>query len=288
MRARGTKVLVAAIAMALTTGVASAADWSDTTLSFRYGSAFAEPFDNKPDGSRIDIAKEIFAFTHVSGYKYGTNFFNVDYLISNTKDPGGGIPGNPGAQEAYAVYRHLLDLGKVMGSDIKFGPLRGLGVTAGFDVNTKNDGYASKKRMFVLGPTVMLDVPGYMNWSVLVFDESNSPNGIPSRYHYKQHAALESDWSIPVGSMPVSFNGYFLYIGSKGTNEFGGPTSPETHFDGSLMLDLGAIGAGPKKTFMVGAEFEYWRNKFGNPTVSSGAGPGATARTPMIRFEYHF
>jgi nucleoside-specific outer membrane channel protein Tsx len=288
MRARGMKKVVAAITIALTTGAASAADWSDTAVSIRYGTSFAEPYDNNADGSRVDIKKEIFALTHVSGYKYGTNFFNVDYLISDSKDPGGGIPGNPGAQEAYMVYRHLLDIGKVSGSEIKFGPVRGLGVTAGIDLNSKNDGYASKKRMFVIGPTVMLDVPGYMNMSVLLLDESNAPDGIPSRYHYKDHAAFETDWGIPIGALPLSFNGYFLYIGSKGTNEFGGPTSPETHFDGTLMLDLGALGAGPKKTFMVGAEYEYWRNKFGNPTVSSGAGPGATARTPMIRFEYHF
>jgi hypothetical protein len=86
----------------------------------------------------------------------------------------------------------------------------------------------------------------------------------------------------------LAFNGYFLYIGSKGLNEFGGPTAPETHFDGQVMLDLGALGAGAKKTFYVGVEYEYWRNKFGNPTTTPGAGPGATARTPMIRLEYHF
>jgi nucleoside-specific outer membrane channel protein Tsx len=288
MRARGMREVVAAIAIALTTGAASAADWSDTALGVRYGTQFAEPYDNNPDGSRKDIKKDIFSLTHVSGYKYGTNFFNADILISDSSDPGGGTPGNPGAQEVYVVYRTLLDIGKISGSPIAFGPVRGFGITAGFDVNTKNDGYASKKRMFVIGPTFMFDVPGYLNASVLLFDESNSPAGLPSRYHYKDHAAFESDWSIPLGSMPLSFNGYFLYIGSKGTNEFGGPTSPETHFDGTLMLDLGAVGFGPKKTFLVGVEYEYWRNKFGNPTVSSGAGPGATARTPMIRLEYHF
>jgi hypothetical protein len=133
----------------------------------------------------------------------------------------------------------------------------------------------------------MLDVPGYMNMSVLMFDESNAPNGVSSRYHYKNHAAFESDWSIPLGSLPLAFNGYFLYIGSKGTNEFGGRTSPETHFDGQVMLDLAALGA-PKKTFYIGVEYEYWKNKFGNPSTSDAAGPGATAKTPMIRGEYHF
>ncbi len=257
-------------------------------MSVRHGTSFAEPYDNNADGSRKDITKNIVGFTHVSGYKYGSNFFNVDILLSDRNDPGDGISGNPGAQEAYAVYRHTLDIGKVSGGEFKYGPMRGLGLTAGFDMNAKNDGYASKKRMFVIGPTVMFDVPGFLNLSGLLFSESNAPKGLPSRYHYKNHGALELDWGIPIGAMPLSFNGYALYIGSKGKNEFGGSTSPETHIDMTLMLDAGAAAGSLKKTFLVGLEYEYWRNKFGNPTTAAAAGPGGTARTPMIRFEYHF
>ena len=267
--------------------IANAADWSDTSLSVRHGSAFAEPYDNNADGSRKDISKTIFALTHASGYKYGSNFLNVDVLLSSKDDPGNGVAGNPGAQEVYLVYRNTLDIGKVRGAPITFGPMRGVGITGGIDLNTKNDAYASKKRMFVVGPTLMLDVPGFLNVSALLFDESNAPNGIPSRYRYKTHGALEADWGIPLSDL-WAFNGHALYIGSKGTNEFGGPTAPETHVDMSLMFDAGAALSGPKHTFLVGLEYEYWRNKFGNPTTKPGAGPGATAHTPMIRAEYHF
>lgn len=268
--------------------LAQAADWSDTALSVRYGTKFAEPFDNNADGSRRDIKKTILALTNATGYKYGTTFINVDFLMSDRNDPGNGTEGNPGAQEVYAVFRHTLDIGKVSGKELKFGPVRGLGLTAGLDWNTKNDGYASKKRMFVVGPTAMFDVPGFLNVSALLFDESNAPAAINSRYHYKNHGALEADWGIAIGSLPLSFNGYALYIGSKGQNEFGGDTAPETHIDATLMWDVGASMGSAKKTFLVGLEYEYWRNKFGNPTVASGAGEGATARTPMVRAEYHF
>jgi nucleoside-specific outer membrane channel protein Tsx len=279
-------VFGASVAAAIPSAV-HAADWSDTSISARYGTTFAEPFDNNADGSRKDIKKGILALTHVSGYKYGTNFFNVDFLASDHNDPSGGIDGNAGAQEVYAVYRHMLDVGKVSGTAIKFGPVRGLGVTAGFDFNTKNDGYASKKRMLVAGPTLMFDVPGFANLSALVFHESNAPQGV-ARYTYKTHGALELDWGIPIASTPLSFNGYALYIGSKGQNEFGGDTAPETHIDATLMLDAGSMMGMPKHTLLVGLEYEYWKNKFGNPTVASGAGPGATAHTPMVRAEYHF
>lgn len=265
-----------------------AADWSDTSLSVRYGTKFAEPYDNRADGSRQDIKKTIFGLTHADGYKYGSNFFNLDVLLSDRKDPGDGTAGNPGAQEFYLVYRHTLDLGKVSGQELKYGLMRGLGVTAGFDLNSKNDSYASKKRMLVIGPTVMLDVPGFLNLSALLLDESNAPNGIPDRYHYKNHGAVEADFGIPVGSLPLAFKGYALYIGSKGMNEFGGATKPETHVDVALTWDVGSSMSMAKNAFSIGLEYEYWKNKFGNPTTTPGAGPGATAHTPMVRAEYHF
>lgn len=276
------RTLWAAAAAACLASPALAADWSDTSLGLRYGTRFAEPYNDNA------IRKTIVSLTHVSGYRYGTNFFNADVLLSDSKDPGSGS--RTGAQEAYVVYRHTLDLGKVAGSELKFGPVRGVGLTAGFDLNAKNDGYGSRKRMFVLGPTLNFDVPGFLDASLLLLDESNAPNGVDRRYHYDLHPALSLAWGIGIGSLPLSFNGYALYIASKGKNEFGGATAPETHVDMQLMLDVGQLAGTAKGALKVGLGYEYWRNKFGNPTTAAGAGagPGATAKTPMIRAEYHF
>lgn len=266
---------------------AQAATWSDTALSWRYGTTFAEPFNNQPDGDRTDISKHIIALTHSSGYSYGTNFFNVDVLLSDKKDPADGVAGKAGAQEVYLVYRNTVDFGMATKKDLSFGPIKSFGLTAGFDLNTKNDFYASKKRMAVLGPTVMFDVPGFAQFSVLGLYESNSPNSIDKRYTYDIHPAVELDWGIPIGSLPLSFDGYALWIAEKGKNEFGGKTAPEFHIDAKLMYDIGSsIGLG-KNALKVGAEYEYWRNKFGN-SAGGAAGKGATASTPMIRAEYHF
>jgi nucleoside-specific outer membrane channel protein Tsx len=259
---------------------ASAEEWNDTSIAFRYGTQFAEPFITQ------SISKDIFSFTHAGGYKYGTQFFNIDLLQSDSKDPGTGT--NGGAQEAYVVYRNTLDIGKISGKPIQFGPVRGVGITGGFDWNTKNNvGYESKKRMLVLGPTLMMDVPGFFNIDLLALDESNDPEGIASRYTYKLHPALGAEWGIAVGtlgSLPVSYEGYALYIAAKGTNEFGGPTAPETNIDSELMFDLSSVFGAAKKTFRIGLEYQYWRNKFGNPSSI----PGTLAKTPMLRAEYHF
>jgi hypothetical protein len=281
--ARALRAMVPFALVACAAGV-QAAEWSDTSLGWRYGTRFAEPF------GRNDIHKNIVSLTHASGYKFGTNFFNADVLLSDSRDPGFGT--NAGAQEVYVVYRNTVDAGKVMGRDFKTGFIRSWGATLGFDLNSKNDAYSSKKRMLVAGPTLMLDVPGFANLSLLVLEESNAPRGVSDRYTYDTHGALELDWSTPfaAGPVPLAFEGYALWISSKGLNEFGGPTKPETHVDLKLMADVGAVTGIGKNTLKAGVAYEYWRNKFGNPTTApgAGAGPGATARTPMVRVEYHF
>lgn len=265
---------------------AQAADWSDTSLSYRYGTKYAEPFNNQ------DISKNIFNLTSVSGYKYGKNFFSVDFLLSSEADPSS-AGAKDGAHEAYAVYRHTLDLGKISGANLAFGPVRGVGATAGFDYNTKTDaGYNSKKRMLVAGPTLMLDVPGFLDVSLLALRESNAPYNTFShvqtpRYTYKTHAMLTAAWGIPfeVAGVPLAFEGYANFIGTKGKNEFGGDTARETNIDMQIMYDMSAAVSAPKNTFKVGVEYQYWKNKFGNPDTNN---PGATAKTPMVRAEYHF
>ena len=263
-----------------------AADWSDTYIGYRYGTKFAEPYGPN------DITKNIFNLSHVSGYKYGTNFFNADMLISDSKDPSN-AHSTEGAHEVYVVYRHTLDLAKVTGKSFSYGIIRDMGLTAGFDYNDKVDaGYNSKKHMLVAGPTLMLDVPGFLNVSLLALWESNAPcntytNTCVSRYTYKTHPMLTAAWGIPIGSTPLSFEGFANFIASKGKDEFGASTKPETNIDMQLMLDVGAVTGGPKNTFKVGLEYQYWKNKFGNDS-NGPAGSGAFAKTPMVRAEYHF
>jgi hypothetical protein len=278
----------ALIASLLAAGILAApaahsAIWSDTYIGYRYGTAFDEPFNGK------DIKKNIFNLQHVSGFKYGTNFLNVDMLLSDDKDPARVNSGTSkgGAQEIYVVYRNTLDLGKIFDMKVSSGPVRGFGFTSGFDTNVKNDaGYGSKKRMLVAGPTLFIDVPGFLNVSVLGLLESNQPYGVNSRYTYRKHAMLTAAWGIPIAALPAgaSFEGFMNIIEAKGKNEFGGPTATETNFDAQLMFDVGALAGAPAKTFKAGIEYQYWKNKFGNPSSV----PGSKASTPMIRAQYHF
>jgi nucleoside-specific outer membrane channel protein Tsx len=261
-----------------------AADWSDTSIGYRYGTDFAEPFNNSA------ISKNILNLNHVSGYKYGTNFFNADLLLSDNKDSptAAGVPTEVSAgQEVYVVYRNTVDLSKVTSNSYKFGPVRDMGITAGFDFNTKSgDGYNSKKRMLVAGPTFMMDVPGFLNVSLLALWESNAPNATP-RYSYDVHPMLSLAWGIPVPGVPLAFEGFANFIASKGKNEFGSDTAAETNIDMQVMYDLSGLTGAKPKTLRVGLEYQWWKNKFGNNS-GGAAGKGAFAKTSMVRAEYHF
>ena len=279
--------IAAAVLTTLATSAVLAADWSDTSIGYRQGSKFAEPFNAN------DIGKNILNLNHASGYKYGSNFFNADVLLSDSKDPAGAGSTN-GAQEIYVVYRHTLDLEKVTGKAMKFGPIRGVGLTAGFDVNTKTDaGYNSKKRMLVAGPTLMFDVPGFLNVGLLAMWESNAPYNTFSkkstpRYTYDTHPMLSAAWAIPLGKdTGLSFEGFANFIAAKGKNEAGADTAAETNIDMQVMYDLSNVVGAKPKSFKLGLEYQYWKNKFGN-NASGPAGKGAFAKTPMIRAEYHF
>lgn len=272
----------------LASGAASAADWSDVALGWGVGTRFREPFNPEP------IRKNIFSLTWASGYASGDQFFNLDLLKSDHRDPAS-LHDGEGALEAYVVYRYSFDLGKLSGHDFHVGPLRSFNFTAGFDWNDKHDvGYNSRKRMLVAGPQVDWDVPqGRFNTAVLMAWESNAPHGpfppisnVHGRYHYQAHPMLALDWALPLGRH-WSFEGYADWIAAKGRDETGAVTAAETLVDARLMFDAGAaLGLRPQ-ALRLGLRYQYWRNKFGNTRATTG-GKGYIASTPMLEAEYHF
>src|SRR5579872_2547942 len=151
---------------------AVAADWSDTSMGISYGTDYREP------GVNGDIAKTVLNLTHASGYKYGSNFFNVDVLKSNSKDPAAGVGNTDGAVEVYAVYRHQLSMSAVSGQKLAYGPIRDFSLTTGFDLGTKNTAFASRPLKIVIGPTLNFAVEnGFFDLGLFAYHETNN-NGI--------------------------------------------------------------------------------------------------------------
>jgi len=290
---------VSALLFVLAPTAVLAADWSDTSFGYRYGTHFQEPYDPH------DISKDIYSLTHSSGYKYGGNFFNVDMLKSENGDPASGGGGN--AQEVYVVYRTTLSGSAVFGTPLKFwGIIRDIGLTGGFDFNAKDDQFTSRVYKTYLGPQISFEVPGFWNVAIEWRTESNhdwyatsaqfgGAGCVPSdssvcnpNVRFQDTYAIESAWMIPfaVRSLPFKFQGFINYIGEKGRSGQGANSRPETLFETSLMYDLGSF-IKHKDTVFVGVGYQYWRNKYGNDASKDPTG-GSTASAPQLELEWHF
>jgi len=257
----------------------SAANWSDTSVFYRTGNNFREP------AIAENVAKDIFGFTHVSGYDYGQNFLNVDILISDRSDPAEG--GAQGAQEIYVTYAHQLYLGKVFKRDLSFGPVKEIALTTGLDWNSKNNEFASKVRKVLIGPTLKFNVPnGYFDVGLLYYKEKNNNGIVGKSVDFDSTYRIALAWGVPfqLGPVPLSFEGFLNYTAEKGKDGFGVDTDPETWTNLFVMADVGQMLMGKPKTLRAGIGYEYIKNKFG----SSDGSTGSKTTTPMLKVQWHF
>lgn len=276
-----TKLSAAALAACALTA-AHAADWSDASIGYTYGTKFKEP------GSAADVKKHVVTLSYVGGFKYGVNFFTLDMLKSDNNNPAQGptlgSPSNRGAQEVYVVYNNTLSIGKLSGTPMKFGPIRDIGWQTGFDYNSKNDTFGAGLIKLIAGPKVEFDVPGLLTLGLFVYKEWNN-NGIAgTNVDFDTTARLGTVWSFDFNAgAPAVFKGFANYTGAKGKDGFGGGTAPETWLDSALLWDVGSL-AGSPKTFYAGVGYQYIKNKFGNQSSL----PGTKVSAPSVKFEAHF
>ncbi|BDU78777.1 hypothetical protein [Mesoterricola sediminis] len=295
------KLTLAALALAALASPASAAIWSDTCIGFRTGNDFQEPGIDKK------IAKSIIFLNHVSGYTYGSNFFNVDMLKSDKNDPmNSAEPGasSGGAQEVYVAYRHNLSLSKVFNTKLEFGPVTDIEFTAGFDYNSKNTTFAPSVFKVVAGPTFSFKVPGFLTLSALYYKEKNhNAFGSYSKsiggwndVSFDPAFRVAAAWGIkiPLGAVNTTFKGFGTYTTAKGIDGSGVPTAPETLIDTTWMFDISPVFRAKAGTWQLGPGYQYWNNKFRNPTYATWAetpaGRVVNPRTStfQVAIEYHF
>ncbi|MCQ9617251.1 hypothetical protein L1889_11585 [Paenalcaligenes niemegkensis] len=292
MKLRSVKMMAlsSAIALSASASLAQAATWSDTFIGYRYGTQFTEPTNDQK------VKKHVLQLTHVSGYSIGQNFLNIDVLQSDKKDPTR-ADGDNGATEAYLTYRHQLHLGKVLDKDLSFGPVKDIGLTAGFDLNTKNNTFASRKRLLVVGPTLRFDVPkGFVDLSLLYGKEWNhcglgAPACEKSRITFDSQFIASLAWGIPfdAGAVPLKFQGFANWVGPKGKDYVGVKTKAEILVRTSLMADVGKLAFDKKDTLWVGVGYEFWNNKFGNRYYGDGTKKaGIRTNAPTLQVEWHF
>ena len=274
------KKKIALVAMAAAAVCAQAADWSDTSIGYRYAPGSVEKYT---DGVR----KDIFNFTHASGDKLGTNLFSIDFLKSSSDDPATGKPadgsGREGAQEWYGFFQRNFSTSKLTGKKQGFGYFKDINLGLRFDAGSKNTQYGGAP--FKFRPGINFDMPvsaGFWNVGIDAYKEWNqqgASTSVNAPVSFDVTYALGSSWAIPAGI--GTFAGFVSIVGPKGKDQFGDETKMETFVRATYMVGIG----GPKSDLSVGAGFDYVDNKFGSDNTKCPKG-SCSGTAPLLLVQY--
>lgn len=283
-----------AAALMLTAIHARAQGFSDTWAGVRDAPFVANPGGNPGDekGSR-DVNKVIVNVGNFDAWDYGTNFFNVDALLSNPNEAAYNSSG--GSTEFYAVYRAQLSPDKIFGLNTRFGPISAINFEIGGDLESENTQFAPNKKLFVVGPNFHFDLgAGFLNIGVHFSKEWNhngfcangcaEPGGPVS---FSPAPEAEFVWLYNLKGftgLPLTFNGFMNIVGPKGKDGFGGQTYTEILAEPRLSLDVGTLAGWKPHRPDVYLSMELWEHKFG----ASDKTAGAEEVTPEIGIEIHF
>lgn len=266
---------------------AAALEWQDNSVSYTTSGQFTEP------GIPEKVRKHIVEYVHVNGYRFGNNIFRAKVMKSDSNDPADGK--DTGATEVYVVYRHLLSLGRTTGRDFSTGPLKDIALTAGFDVNTKNNRFNPRKRLLVLGPTLRFQPRprAALDLSLLLAKEWNhcglppceAPDG-STWYAFDPFPILHAAWRLPfsLSGRQFRFEGFAAHGFRSGVDYIGQPVAEETLMRTAVMADIGSDLLGRPEQLFAGVGYELWRNKYG----VSGDVPGTNTDALTFHLRWHF
>ena len=245
--------------------------FEDTQVYFNFKPFGREPGIGRPAPNQSagqDIRKYIFGATHFDVWQYGTNFFNVEYLQSDFKDPPVGAATNAyvGADEVYGLYRGTLSFNSISGTKtFNIGPFKDLSFGFGFDANTKNTSFASEKKLIVAGPRIDFDVPGVLGVQFNVSHEWNYNGIVGKPVSFRVTPEIEVVYAQPLTftGLPLSIAGFTNFILPKGLDGFKQYTKLEINSETKLVLDIGKVVGYKPGVFDLYVGYKYWLNKFG-------------------------
>jgi len=271
-----------AAALTVVATQAHAQGFSDTSIGVRDSLTVANPGGEK--GSR-DVNKVVFNVGHFDVWDYGSNFFNVDMLLSNPNEPAYNSPG--GSTEFYAVYRGQLSPDKILGINTKIGPFQAINFEFGGDLESENTQFAPNKKLLIAGPNFHLDVPaGFLDLGVHVSKEWNHNGFAGKAVNFDATPEFEFVWLFPMTftGLPMDFRGFANIVLPKGKDGFGNKTVYEFLSRPQIQLDIGKLMFGKPHKPDLYLAVELWEHKFGNPDTLSGS----EEVSPTVGIEVHF
>lgn len=226
---------------------------AQTEAHFQYGS-HTNPFTETKTGTVI------LTMQHASMWKFGDNFFFVDFL-----DDGGDDGFNE--KDAYGEWYSNLSLGKITGKDLAFGPFADFGVFGGVALGTD-----ANFRQWLPGARIAWDLTGFIFLNMdLMYGidggkgvEGGSPPELGGRFVLDINGLLPFD----LGSLAFSITGHAEYAGAT-TDEFGNHVPSSILAQPQLRWDVGQTLGGSANGLYAGIEYQYWSNKLGTEVDES-------------------
>jgi len=194
----------------------------------------------------------IYTFQHASAWKYGDNYGFLDrYELDET------------GEDLYGEFYANFSLGKMTGRPIRFGPISDVGILAGY-----NWGRDTKVRKYLPGVRLSWDLPqfAFLNTDFTLYLDDNAGadrGGVPEE---DDSYMIDINWAAPfdIGRHRFSIEGHVEYIGQQ-ENEFGDKVSWWVLAQPQFRYDLGKTWFNKADRLFVGVEWQYWKNKLGDP-----------------------
>ncbi len=235
---------VAVLLAAFLANPVEAVEWSSTEVQVLHGRHFHEP------GNLAATGKTTLTLSHASGHAWGGLFLFVDRLRSDSSDAR--------AEEFYGEAYLNPSLGKLLGKDLRTGPVKDIRLTLGVNHGDKSTG--AQPLVWLPGITLALDLPGFafLDLGLLGYLDRGRFNGVPNTCNDETWQVTPA-WKYPfrLGRLSMSFEGFVDIIGRHGTCQAQTLAQPQ------LRLDLGELAGTAPNRFHAGIEYQYWRNKFG-------------------------
>lgn len=236
------------------------ADWSSTELHYQYGN-LKKAYQG--GGSDADTnGTSVLTLQHSSGWKYGDNFFFVDHSSYGQTDLDR-QSATPPEDELYAEYYANFSLKKITNHDFNFSFVDDIGLLAGFNFAPEVD-----TLYYLPGFRLAFDIPGF-NFANLDITARIQDNSTSFSIKEKDTYMFDFSWAYPltIGKTQWSVEGHVEYthaaeqsINGVSINERKSWLLAQVQF----RLDVGHLWGSPDQLFL-GMEYQYWRNKLGDP-----------------------
>jgi nucleoside-specific outer membrane channel protein Tsx len=265
------KITASLTALALTAALAapitSAEIWGNTEVQLQ---ALGE-LERVGTGGTADTT--IITFQHAGGWEYGDNFFFMDYSRYSVNNDANFPVAD--SSELYGEWYSNFSLGAITGNDISFGPVKDIGIVAGFNFAPEVD-----SAWVLPGVRFALDLPGFAFAQIDVTGYMHQGGGDATSPVFTvvdedSSFMIDFAWAYPfkIGSTSWSIEGHLEYIdGRSQVNSFG-TTELESWilFQPQIRLDLGEVLGQKAQRLFVGIEYQYWKNKLGEKGTDDNA-----------------